>query len=97
MPTHEGKISEDYTLSGTKICALVLLNSPAGLFQPLVNVLARVIFGAGHGAQNARFPYRKHLDLGESLPWKGNLSLACDSAGIWYEKEACWRAAGVVA
>ena len=66
MPTHEGKISEDYTISGTKICALVVLNSQAGLFQRLVNVLARVIFGGGHGAQNTRFPYRKHLNLGGS-------------------------------
>ena len=32
MPAHEGKISEDHAPPGLKICALVVLNSPASLF-----------------------------------------------------------------
>ena len=61
MPAHEGKISEDHAPPGMKICALVVLNSPASLFQRLVDVLARLIFRSGHGAKNTPFLARKHL------------------------------------
>ena len=59
VPAHEGKISEDYAPPGMKICALVVLNSPACLFQRLVDVLARLIFWGGHGAKNTSFPLEK--------------------------------------
>ena len=56
VPAHEGKISEDYAPPGMKICALVVLNFPASLFQRLVDVLTRLIFRSRHGAQNTPFP-----------------------------------------
>ena len=55
VPAHEGKISEDYAPPGIEICALVVLNSPASLFQRLVDVLARLIFRRRHGAQDTSF------------------------------------------
>ena len=41
VPAHEGKISEDHAPPGLKMCALVVLHSPACLFQRLVDVLTR--------------------------------------------------------
>ena len=40
----------------SEICTLVVLNSPASLFQRLVDVFARLIFRGGHEAQDTRFP-----------------------------------------
>ncbi len=56
VPAHEGKIPEDHAPPGMKICALVLLNSPASLLQRLVDVLTRLIFGSRHEAQDTPFP-----------------------------------------
>jgi hypothetical protein len=42
--SHEGEISDDDSMPGMKIDALVVLDFPANLLQRLVDILARPIF-----------------------------------------------------
>jgi hypothetical protein len=53
-------VSEDHASSGMKVCALIVLDSPASLLQRLVNVCAGFIFGGRQGVQNTCFRSFNH-------------------------------------